>query len=130
MRVRSSSSCVHTWPDVNAVHRALVGWAQELAQQHSDVRSVGYFGSYARGDWGVGSDLDVLLVVRSTDLPVERRAAAWDTTTLPVPVDLLVYTDAEWAALSQTGRFGETVRREAVWVYQQASAQHQSDRPR
>jgi hypothetical protein len=28
-----------------------------------------------------------------------RRTAGWDTTRLPVPADLLVYTRAEWEAL-------------------------------
>lgn len=75
-----------------------------------------YYGSYARGDWGVGSDVD-LLVVESDDTPRVQRAARWDTTSLPVPADLQVYTRAEWEAADRTSRFFETLRREASWVY-------------
>jgi hypothetical protein len=39
----------------------------------------------------------------------------WDTTGLPVPADLLVYTWEEWQAL--VGRFRDTLEREAVWLY-------------
>ena len=31
-------------------------WAAREAPRHAGLRRLGYFGSYARGDWGVGSD--------------------------------------------------------------------------
>ena len=49
--------------------------------------------------------------------PLARRAAEWDTTELPVPTDLLVYTEEEWQLLRQQGRFSHTVMTETVWVY-------------
>jgi hypothetical protein len=87
-----------------------------------DVARIGYFGSYARGNWGVGSDVDLIIVVDSSDEPPERRGVHWDATALPVPADVLVYTATEWAALSQGGRFGQTVGRETVWVYSREEA--------
>ncbi|MCS7206388.1 MAG: nucleotidyltransferase domain-containing protein [Dehalococcoidia bacterium] len=94
-------------------------WAHRVAQQRSDVLRIGYFGSYARGDWGVGSDLDVVVVVESTTIPPERRAAEWDTTSLPVPADVVVLTREEWDALQgRGGRFAQTLAQETVWVYQ------------
>lgn len=89
-------------------------WARRLLDAYSQLRRVGYFGSYARGDWGVGSDLDVVLVVDRADGPFEERAMAVDATALPVPADVLVYTTAEWDAL--TGRMREVLRQEVVWV--------------
>ena len=73
------------------------------------MTAVGYFGSYARGDWGVGSDLDLVVIVDDSPEPFERRAARWDATGLPVPADVLVYTRAEWERLSARPR-------EVVWV--------------
>lgn len=73
--------------------------------------------SAARGDWGVGSDLDLVVIVRHATLPFERRAAAWDTTEIPVPVDLLVYTEEGWKAMDPAGRFRRTLDQETVWVY-------------
>lgn len=85
---------------------------------HPEILRAGYFGSYARGDWGVGSDLDLIVIVRRSDQPFGERAQAWDTLNLPVPVDLLVYTQDEWQSLLERGaRFPQVVEREAVWVY-------------
>ncbi len=83
----------------------------------SGVLRVGYFGSYARGDWGVGSDVDLVAIVAQADEPFEARGAAWDTTPLPVPADLIVYTANEWNALQKRGgRLAEQLARETVWV--------------
>ncbi|MDW8212604.1 MAG: nucleotidyltransferase domain-containing protein [Roseiflexaceae bacterium] len=110
------------WPDAQTVERALREWAQALAAQHPDVVRVGYIGSYARGDWGVGSDVDVLLIVAQADLPFEQRAAAWDATPLPVPADLLVYTLDEWRNLPRDSRFVQVVEREARWVWERGKS--------
>lgn len=117
MPVRSSSSSVLRWPDADAVDRAVRLWVERAAAAHPEVVGVGYFGSYARGDWGPGSDLDLLIIVDAAAEPFERRAARWDATGLPVPTDVLVYTRKEWDALDPGGRFHRTVMGEAVWVW-------------
>lgn len=116
MPVRSSTSSVLRWPDAGVVGRAVRRWAARVAAERPGVLRVGYIGSYARGDWGPGSDVDILVVVESSPERFERRAAAWDTTELPVPADLLVYTKDEWDRLDPQGRFGRMVARETVWV--------------
>jgi uncharacterized protein len=79
---------------------------------------LGYFGSYARGDWGVGSDLDLVVVVDRAEEPFERRSLAWDLTRLPVPADLIVYTGDEWDALvASKSRFARTLLTETVWLF-------------
>ena len=115
MPVRSSSSSVLRWPDAATVVGALRGWAKAMAPAHPEVRAIGYFGSYARGDWGVGSDLDVVLLVDRSDEPFQRRGARWDTTRLPVPVDLLVYTVEEWERLGREGRRLDR-RDQLIWL--------------
>ena len=117
MPTRSLSSPVLKWPDRQSVDQAVRRWAENVVQQRQDVVRIGYFGSYARGDWGVGSDLDLVVVVESSDQPFQRRAPTWDMIELPVPTDLLVYTEEEWHLLGQQGRFSHTVMKEAVWVY-------------
>ena len=114
MPVRSLNSSVMKWPDEAAVHAAVHLWARYHGRKRSDVILVGYFGSYARGDWGVGSDVDLLVVLDQSGASFERRTAEWDTTVLPVPADLMVYTREEWERLE--GRFRDTVMDEAVWV--------------
>jgi predicted nucleotidyltransferase len=118
MPVRSSSSSVFTWPDKAAVLTALRNWAERAAATRPDLARVGYFGSYRRGDWGVGSDLDVIIVVRASTIPFIRRGAEWDLTRLPVPADVLVYTEHEWASLTRSAsRFARVARDEVAWVY-------------
>jgi len=117
MPVRSLNSSVLKWPDAQTVDRAVRSWAAHMAQARGDVVRIGYFGSYARGEWGVGSDLDVIVIVEHSAIPFERRSAEWDTGNLPVPTDALVYTAHEWESLSRQGRFYQVVTSEAVWVF-------------
>jgi predicted nucleotidyltransferase len=117
MPVRSLSSSVFKWPDKATVERAVQLWAEKVAAQRKDVLRIGYFGSYARGDWGVGSDLDLIIIVRDSQQPFERRAAEWDTLELPVPADVLVYTEEEWQRLKQSGGFFASLEGDAVWLY-------------
>jgi predicted nucleotidyltransferase len=118
MPVRSSSSHVLTWPASEQVAEAARVWGVALKASRSDVARVGYFGSYARGDWGVGSDLDLIVVLTECDEPPLRRGLAFDTINgLPVPVDLLVYTLDEWRRLEeQEAPFLQRLSAEVRWV--------------
>jgi len=124
MPVRSSNSSVLVWPDRTIVDRAVRAWAAAAAARRGDVRRIGYFGSYARGDWGVGSDLDLVAIVDAAVEPFERRAVTWPVEALPVPADLLVYTESEWQALVERGgRFAAVLSRETVWVWTAAASE-------
>lgn len=117
MPVRSLSSPVIVWPNREAVTQALAGWAITAAERHPELLRLGYFGSYARGDWGVGSDLDLVAVVSHAPASFENRSLGWDLSPLPVPTDLLIYTIEEWRAVQQRGgRFAETLSRETIWI--------------
>jgi predicted nucleotidyltransferase len=100
------------------VDEAARKWAARAAGIHSEAIRIGYFGSYARGDWGVGSDLDLIAIVSHAAEEFERRSLGWDLNELPVPAEILVYTETEWKALQELGgRFTRTLNEEAVWVY-------------
>jgi len=100
------------------VQSALDAWAEVAAAQHPELLRLGCFGSFARGDWGMGSDLDLVAVIDSNDKPFERRSVDWDLNGLPVPADLLVYTREEWERLQQDGgRFAETMAGETTWLF-------------
>lgn len=119
MPVRSSSSSVLRWPDRARVHAALVAWATAAGRAFAPLCRVGYFGSYARGEWGPGSDLDVVLVVARSDEPFMERGARYDLTPLPVPAESLVYTVDELERLQREGgRFASVLRDETVWVWE------------
>ena len=119
MPVRSLSSSVLKWPDQQSVINSLTRWAGKVVRERKDIIDIGYFGSYARGNWGVGSDLDVVIILKSSEQPFERRGAEWDTTELPVPVDVLVYTKEEWVSMKARKTPFLSTTGEIIWIYPQ-----------
>jgi predicted nucleotidyltransferase len=88
------------------------------AKSHPSLQELGYFGSYARGDSGVGSDLDLIAIVDEASEPFERRSLSWDLSSLPVPAEMVVYTAEEWERLKDKGgKYARMVQSEVVWIY-------------
>jgi predicted nucleotidyltransferase len=116
MPVKSLSSSVLKWPDSDIVIESFLKWAKKAVQNRKDVVKIGYFGSYARGNWGVGSDLDIIVVIKSSNLSFYERPIEWDTMDIPVPVDLLIYTLAEFDNMKlKNGGFFKTLENEVKW---------------
>ena len=113
MPTRSLRSPVLRWPDRDEVMSAVDGWARRLVST-APVVAVGVFGSYLRGDWGVGSDVDLVVIVSNADAPFWARSLDYDATGLPVPADVLVYTEDEWAAMEREGR--GPARERVEWI--------------
>lgn len=76
------------------------------------------FGSHARGEADDDSDVD-LVIVQDTALPFfARLRQAWACAEPDWPVEILVYTPAELAAMQRTGNaFAETVLEEGVLLH-------------
>lgn len=105
------------WPERGQVLAAFRAWAEDLLRKRQDVVRVGCFGSYAAGRAGVGSDLDLVVVLASCDAPAHRRGLDIDTASLPVPCDLLVYTASELQeTLARQDRFARELAERALWV--------------
>ncbi len=118
MPTRLLHSSVLRWPDSARVRAAVEVWAEREIARRPGVVALGLFGSYARGDAGVGSDLDLIAIVESSGEPFEVRPLGWDLLNLPVPAEILVYTRAEWRRLRGTrSRFPQTVEAEAIWLH-------------
>ena len=106
------------WPDRDAVVQAVTRWACRTARAHPEVVRVGIVGSYARGNWGVGSDVDILVELCACDSPFEQRALGLPVARLPVPPELLVYTTDELQHMRDDGnRFVLDADEIAVWVF-------------
>lgn len=115
MPVRSLNSPLLKWPDRAVVEAALRAWVATAVAAHPDVARIGVFGSFARGEWAFGSDLDLLVVVPDSD---QSSPQSWDTSALPVPVDLLRYTESAWRRLAESdSRFRHTLATEAMWLW-------------
>ena len=112
MPVRSLNSAVTQWPDRESVVRALAGWAEKQKCGVPGIVRIGYCGSYAAGNWGVGSDIDIIVIMSETGLPFEQRSLQLTLPNLPVPADIRVYTESEWHNLrSRAGK-----RMDVVWL--------------
>ena len=117
MPVRSLNSFVLVWPTRAEIDNAVRQWADRVAAIKPELCRLGYFGSYARGDWGVGSDLDVIAIVTTASERRDRRAISWDLTGLPVAAELLVFTIDEWRELETSrSRFASMLLTDTVWV--------------
>ena len=57
-----------------------------------------------------------LLVLAVSSADFLHRATEWDMTSIPVPVDLLVYTDEEWTHMRDRTQY-----RAVVWVYERSA---------
>ncbi|MFM8525474.1 MAG: nucleotidyltransferase domain-containing protein [Cyanobacteriota bacterium] len=105
------------WPSAAEVLRAATAWAEVQRRGSPDLLAVGVFGSYGRGDAGVGSDLDLLLILQECSDPIWQRLRCWDTASLPLACDLLVYSLAEWRSLpSWNPRLAMALSKENRWL--------------
>jgi len=68
--------------------------ARQLRDRHPEVRRVVLIGSFARGDAGPRSDLDLVVFVDSTPVLPRDRPAHYAPASAR-PVDLVVYTHEE-----------------------------------
>lgn len=123
MPVRSLNSRIVKWPDRREVEAAIRSLAAAIAEAEPRLRALGYFGSYARNEWGVGSDVDLIAVL---DLPVGEQTPGvldldWTRDIrLPVPHDLFIYSAADLRRMVEDGRrFAKMLASEAVWVHGQ-----------
>jgi predicted nucleotidyltransferase len=92
-------------------------WAAQQISDHPDLVAVGVFGSYGRGTAGVGSDLDLLLILQRCDEPIWNRLRRWDTGSLPLACDLLVYSQEEWRSLPRWNpKLAEALLRDTRWL--------------
>ncbi len=117
MPVRSLNKSVLKWPDRDQVLADARSWALATATRRTDVERIGLWGSCARGDWGPGNDVDILVIVRSSDQPFIERPRDFDATRLPVPADVSVYTELEINNLSPDSRLARTLQQEVLWLY-------------
>ena len=121
MPVRSLNSSVLKWPSRKTVGLAVRSWTAEQVKERPEIIRLGYFGSYARVDWGVGSDLDLIAIVDETSEPFERRSLCWDLSNLPVPAEIIVYSLTEWEDLEKKDtKFARMLKSEAIWTFKRS----------
>ena len=122
MPVRSLNSSIIKWPNKEQVMLAAKNWAGLQANTHPHLVQLGVFGSYATNTWGVGSDLDLIAIICDSDIDAstsfEQRGITWQTELLPVPAEIIVYTQSEFKnRLVKNDKFAKEVLKQAVWIF-------------
>ena len=95
----SSISARVRYAEPEPIRKAVRDYVRDLRDGHPEIRSIRWFGSWVRGDAGVGSDVDLCIIVEGSDTPRRDRTAAFLPRVFPVGIDLFVYTQAEFDAL-------------------------------
>ena len=95
MREPSSSSVKVTFTNREQILKALENLIQEWTQQHPELEQVILFGSFARGDYFPGSDVDVVIVLKESKAPFLDRITKFRPTSFPMDIDIFPYTRDE-----------------------------------
>src|SRR5438876_3266258 len=77
--------------------------AERIAANHPDVTRVILFGSVARKDFGVRSDLDLLILLKSSHMPIRERIAQFLEECSGYPTDVFPLTEAELESRLRSG---------------------------
>jgi predicted nucleotidyltransferase len=88
------------YADPERIRNAVRDFAGHVRAVHPEVRSIRWFGSWVSGTALPGSDVDLCIIVRKSSKPPRDRIADFLPRAFPVGLDLLVYTEEEYAALA------------------------------
>jgi predicted nucleotidyltransferase len=96
--------------------------ARQIADQNPEVLKILLFGSFARGDYGLRSDLDLLIVLRASDEAAHERLSRFLAYTPMYPTDMLVYTNEELRTrISGGDAFLARALRESIQIWPERS---------
>ncbi len=95
----SSISARVFYAEPERIREAVRDHARALRGAHPEILSIRWFGSWVRGDAGVGSDVDLCIILEHSDLPRRERIMDFLPRVFPVGIDLFVFTRAEFDAL-------------------------------
>lgn len=106
-----------TWLDRDRAREAAHRIAREMASEHPELIGVVLFGSIARGDAVPGSDIDLLLVLRDSELSFLDRLSRYSRGPAHgLAVEVLPYTVTEIARQESEPGIVRTALEEGEWV--------------
>jgi predicted nucleotidyltransferase len=117
LKTSSSGVRIFVARDRADVLRELRNWSRRVYRRDPRITRIGLFGSYATGNYGPGSDLDILIIVDSSEeTRWFLRSAAIDVRGLSIGADIFVYTVEETARLEKNSLWFQSIMREIVWL--------------
>jgi Nucleotidyltransferase domain len=85
--------------DEAQVRAAVDRFAHSLMASNRSVQEIVVFGSFERGNYGPGSDVDVFVLLTHSDKSIRDRIPDLLPLEFPVPMDVFPYTTDEVEAL-------------------------------
>ncbi len=95
------SSVVVKSADRAGVTRAVTAYVARLRAEHPEVERVIWFGSWVNGLPRPGSDVDLCLILSSSEKLLRERLPDYLPVGFPVGIDLFPYTRTEFDRLAQ-----------------------------
>jgi predicted nucleotidyltransferase len=94
-------------------------WARKITIKKPEIKKMGYFGSYARGDYTPASDLDILVIINKSDKVFFKRADDYVVDDISVGCELFVFSECEINERVKQYKHGwiDTILKEVIWVY-------------
>ena len=93
------SSVVIKSIDRNQIREAVASFVAQIRKNHPDVERAIWFGSWVNGLPTPGSDVDLCLILSSSDKPLRDRISDYLPLGFPVGIDLFAYTKDEFERL-------------------------------
>jgi len=109
------------WPDnfINRESNKIVKRFINLIINKFNLKKVIIFGSFARGDYHKGSDLDLIIVGEFKERFIDRIGKIIELNDSDLEIDAMVYTEEEFQKMIQERRpFIEQVLEEGIVVYE------------
>ena len=118
MRNPFSSSPVPRFADRDEMVALARQFSGRLAAARPEIRKIILFGSFARGDYGARSDLDLLIVLEHSDKPLGERLHDYLQFVPGYPIDILPLTEAEIdSRLADQDLFLQQIFAEGIQLY-------------
>lgn len=72
--------------------------AARMAERHPEISRVVLFGSFSREDFTARSDMDLLVILKSSNMPIRERIAEFLKDCADYPTDVFPLTEDELRA--------------------------------
>jgi len=109
------------WPDnfINRESNKIVKRFINLIIKTFNLKKVIIFGSFARGDYHKGSDLDLIIVGEFKERFIDRIGKIMELNDTNLEIDAMVYTEEEFQKMIKERRpFIEQALEEGIVVYE------------
>ena len=74
-----------------------------MIEDHPEVEKIIVFGSFIRDEAVPGSDLDLLIILSDSQIPLMERIPRFLPSSFPIPVDVFPYTKKEVEMMLEEG---------------------------